>query len=142
MKLNYIVQFVKDILRTNFVLNLTRWKSYLVNLKVIVIFLAILKNCNSCIQNYELTSKCKHFRKRSVIKGSPSRRRDDEEILVGSKHSFANSQQRKYVKCGFCGRFYLKRSVSHSCFLKQSDSIFGTSSRCSSMIKSHNVPLL
>ena len=38
LKLNYIVQFVKDILQMNFVLNLTRWKSYLVNLKVTVIF--------------------------------------------------------------------------------------------------------
>ena len=55
------------------------------------------------------------------------------------KHSFANSQQRKYVKCGFCSRFYLKGSVSHSCFLKQSDSIFGNSSRRSSTIKSQNV---
>ena len=74
-----------------------------------------------------------------MTKGSPSRRRDDEEILVGSKHSFANSQQRKYVKCGFCSGFYLKGSISHSSFLKQSDSIFGNSSRRSSTIKSHNV---
>ena len=86
-----------------------------------------------------MTSKCKHFGKRRVIKGSPSRRRDDEEILVGSKYSFANSQQKKYVKCGFWSGFYLKGSVSHSCFLKQSDSIFGNSSRRSSTIKSHNV---
>ena len=73
-----------------------------------------------------------------MIKQSPSQR-DDKEILVDSKHSFANSQQKKFVKCGFCSRFYSKESVSHSCFLKQSDSIFGNSSRCSSTIKSHNV---
>ena len=88
LKLNYVVQFVKDNLRMNFVLNLTRWKSH-------CYFLAILKKYDSCIWDFDLTLKCKHFGKGSVIKGSPSRRRDDEEILVGSKYSFANSQQKK-----------------------------------------------
>ena len=68
-------------------------------------FLATLKNCDSCTRDFELTLKCKHFGKRGMIKESS--RRNDKEILVGSKYSFANSQQKKYVKCGFCSGFYL-----------------------------------
>ena len=50
-----------------------------------------------------------------------------------------DSGRREYVKRGFCSDFYLKGNSSHSCFLKQSDSILANSSRRSSTIKSYNV---
>ena len=98
-------------------------------------FLAGLKNCDSCTRDFELTLKCKHFGK--LIKATRNRSKDDEEVLVGS--NFSGTSQQKYVKCGFCSGFYLKGSISHSCFLRESDSIFASLAHRLSTIKSHNV---
>ena len=98
-------------------------------------FLAGLKNCDSCTQDFELTLKCKHFGK--SIKATRNHSEDDEEVLIGS--NFSGTSQQKYVKCGFCCGFYLKGSISHSCFLRESDLIFANPARHSSTINSHNV---
>ena len=72
------------------------------------------------------------------------RKRNERSIvnyqsLIGKKHSFGNRGNKQYVKCGFCSNFYLKGTLSHSCFLKPTDSNFGNVSRQSTAITSHNV---
>ena len=98
-------------------------------------FLAGLKNCDLCTRDFELTLKCKHFGKSN--KATRNRSKDVEEVLSGS--NFSGVSQQKYVKCGICSGFYLKGSISHSCFLRKSDSIFANPAHRSSTIKSHNV---
>ena len=132
--MNYVVVFVKGTLPKNL------FESHKTNqlsgeFKSYCQFLDGLKNCDSCTRDFELTLKCKHFGK--SIKGTRNRSKDDEEVLIGS--NFSDTSQQKYVKCGFCSGFYLKGSISHSCFLRESDSIFATSTRRSSTIKVHNV---
>ena len=95
-----------------------------------------LKNCESCLLEFGLYSRCKHFGKKIRRR----RMKDDENVLIGSSYSSSsNNSQSQYVKCGFCSDFYLKRSSSHSCYLKKSDSIFGNARRHSSTIKSYHV---
>ena len=100
-------------------------------------FLSQLRNCQLCIQDFELTSRCRHFgNKIRAHRASEKKRKSDDETLIGSVNTGENDN---YVKCGFCSGFYLRGTTTHSCFLRPSDSIFGNSSHCSSTIKSHNV---
>ena len=62
---------------------------------------------------------------------------NESSMIVGRNHLFANGIK-IYLKCGFCSDFYLRGSLSHSCFLKSTDSIFGNKSRRSITIK-HNI---
>ena len=95
-------------------------------------FLVTLKNCSLCIKNFELNLKCKHFGKKP--KNYVKKEENDEDVLTGRVYS-GDSGRREYVKCDFCSDFYLKGNSSHSCFLKQSDSILANSSRRSSTVK-------
>ena len=58
---------------------------------------------------------------------------------MGRIHSSSSSEEQvPYVKCGFCSDYYQKRSTSHNCFLRASDSLF-KNNRHPTVIKSDNV---
>ena len=95
-------------------------------------FLAQCKNCDGCIEDFELTSQFRHYGKIN----HRGRRRKDDDILVGG--TFSTASLDTYIKCGFCSDYYLKGSTTHNCFLKPSDSLF-KSNQCLTTIKTHNV---
>ena len=99
-------------------------------------FLVTLKNCDSCVKNFKLNLKCRHFgiKKKATVDDN-----GEENVLIGRVYSVGAQRKQEYVKCGFCSDFYLKGNSSHSCFLKSTDSILVNSSRRSSTIKSQNV---
>ena len=80
-------------------------------------FLSQLRNCQLCIQDFELTSRCRHFGKKiHDDRCIEKRRKSYDEILIGSVFSSVGKND-NYVKCGFCSGFYLKgTTTSHSCF--------------------------
>ena len=109
-------------------------------------FLKGLRNCKMCLEDFQLTLCCKHFNKPpsqcddvSGVRRMKKRCHDEEEVFVGSSQIYAKGERGNYIKCGFCSDFYLRGTVTHSCFLKKSDSIFGNPNHRSSTIKSHNV---
>ena len=78
-------------------------------------YLLSLKNCESCIKNFELNLKCKHFGKEAKM-FLKKKAIDDGGTLIGRVYSSVNNVKREYVKCGLCSDFYLKGNSSHSCF--------------------------
>ena len=46
-------------------------------------FLVQCKNCDRCIEDFELSSQCRHYGKRNCMR----HKRDNDEILVGTTHS-------------------------------------------------------
>ena len=101
-------------------------------------YLKTLKNCENCLEEFSLSTKCKHFgKKRRRVQNE----KKDEDEFIGAKYSCSSNdlEQSQYVKCGFSSDFYLRGTQSHSCYLKRTDSIFGSVNRRSSTIKSHNI---
>ena len=95
-------------------------------------FLKGLRDCKMCLKDFQLTLCCKPFNKQppsqcddvSGVRRMKKKCRD-EEVLVGCSQAYAKGERGNYIKCGFCSDFYLRCTVTHSCFLKKSDSIFG-----------------
>ena len=62
-------------------------------------FLAQCKNCDGCIEDFELTSQCRHYDK---INNRGRRKKYDDDILVGTTFSTAAPSRDTFIKCGFC----------------------------------------
>ena len=98
-----------------------------------------------CLEDFQLILCCKHFNKPplqcdvSGVRRMKKKCHDEEEVLVGCSQTYAKGERGNYIKCGFCSDFYIRGTVTHSCFFKKSDSIFGNLNHQSSTIKSHNV---
>ena len=101
-------------------------------------YLKTLKNCKNSLEEFSLSIKCKHF---GNNQWRVQNEKKDEDEFIGAKYSCSSNdlEQSQYVKCGFCSDFYLRETQSHSCYLKRTDSIFGSVNRRSSTIKSHNI---
>ena len=97
-------------------------------------FLSQGKNCARCIEDFELSSQCRHYGKKIWGK----QLKDDDNILIGNTLSSSTGDQNPYLKCGFCSDYYPKSSSIHNCFLKSTDSVFKNNGP-STTIKSRNV---
>ena len=96
-------------------------------------FLHTLRTCNECRHEFSLSIKCRHF-------GKTNNKRQHRNIYFSNYSSKEYCGPSKYVKCGYCSDFYVKGfSGNHTCFLRNSDSIFGDVKKRSKTIHSHNI---
>ena len=96
-------------------------------------FLHTLRTCNECRHEFSLSIKCRHF-------GKTNNKCQHRNIYFSNYSSKEYCGPSKYVKCGYCSDFYVKGfSGNHTCFLRNSDSIFGDVKKRSKTIHSQNV---